>query len=243
MKPIWGGQSQWLLALGGLALVVATSGCSYAIATSGVSSVGELAIPQTRAEVRAAFGEADETGTCPDGRRVERRSIRQQVRWPCTDPNSRECGEYVVYELGTFGMIEVLAVLGTTIDSELSKLHYAFVYGADDRVLYRYDVKAAPSTRLGEAVSPLIDSLFLQLEAGRCPSWEACLSAFASEVRQRAACVDYPLTLQDEASLHLMQALAVDVDGGRLAPDDTLAELQRCLGSPTNRLSWSCLRP
>jgi len=149
----------------------------------------------------------------------------------------------VVWELGTFGMIEVLAVLGTTIDSELSKLHYAFVYGADDRVLYRYDVTSVPSTRLGEAVSPLIDSLFLQLEAGRCPSWEACFLVFAAEVRQRAACVDYPLTPQDEEGLHLVQALAADVDGGRLAPDDTLAELQWCLGSPTNRLSWSCLRP
>ena len=243
MKPTGGRQGRWLLALSGLALVVATSGCSYAIATSGVSSVGEIFIPQTRAEVRAAFGEADETGTCPDGRLLERRSIRQQVRCCCTDPNSRECGEMVVWELGTFGFIEVLAVPLVAIDSELSKLHYAFVYGADDRVLYRYNVTSVPSTRFGEAVSPLIDSLFLQLEAGRCPSWEACLSAFAAEVRHRAACVDYPLTLQDEATLHLMQALAVDVDGGRLAPDDTLAELQRCLGSPTNRLSWSCLRP
>jgi hypothetical protein len=39
--------------------------------------------------------------------------------------------------------------------SEQAKLHYAFVYGEDDRVLYRYDVTASPPDRFGEAVGRL----------------------------------------------------------------------------------------
>jgi hypothetical protein len=57
--------------LGGLALVVAATDCSAPIAHSGVSSVEELDNPETRAEVREAFGEAYETGPCPDRRTLE----------------------------------------------------------------------------------------------------------------------------------------------------------------------------
>jgi hypothetical protein len=39
----------------------------------------------------------------------------------------------------------------------------------------------------------------------------------------------------------LLQALAADVDAGRLALDDTLAEFHWCLGNAP--LSWSCLQP
>jgi hypothetical protein len=77
MKPTRETQSRWLLVvLGWVALLVATSGCSYLIAKSGVSDMGEIYKLETRAEVRAAFGKAEETDTCPDGRPVERRSFR-----------------------------------------------------------------------------------------------------------------------------------------------------------------------
>ncbi len=83
-KPIFGGGGAGgrVRLLG--ALGVATTGRSMLIAQSGISGVGEVYKPATRAEVRARFGEADETGTCPDGRGMERRSIRRQVKWRCS---------------------------------------------------------------------------------------------------------------------------------------------------------------
>ncbi len=84
MKATMGVRRRWLWALCGAALGVATSGCSMLIAQSGVSGVGEVYKPAMRAEVRARFGEADEAGTCPDGRGMERRSIRRQVKWRCS---------------------------------------------------------------------------------------------------------------------------------------------------------------
>ena len=237
MKPTTGGRNRWLVAVGGLALGLATSGCSSLIAqSSGVSSMSEALKLETRAEVRAFLGEAEETGTCPDGRIVERRTIRQQVPWVCHD--SSGCKEALVRSVGVF---DVFLVPVMAYQSEQAKLHYAFVYGADDRVLYRYNVTASPSERMVSAVRPLTVALYGQLDERGCPSWEGCLSAYAVEVRQRAACVGYTLTPEEAETLQLLEALAAEVDAGRLTPDDTLAELHWCLGSAP--LSWSCHRP
>jgi len=234
MNPTRGTKNRWLVALGGVALAVATSGCSVLIAKSGVSSQDEIYKPETRAEVREAFGEPDETGTCPDGRIVERRTIRQQVSWVCQ--GSGGCGEAYLRSLGLF---DVFVVPVQLYRMEQAKLHYAWVYGSDDRVLYRYNVTASPSDRMVPAVRPLTIALYGQLEERGCPSREGCVSVFAMEVRQRAACVGYTLTPEDEATLQRVQALASEVDAGRLAQDETLAELQWCLrGTP-----WSCRRP
>jgi len=243
MKSTSGGRNRRLVAFCGVALVVATSGCSSLLAHSGVSNVRELYQPDTRAAVRAAFGRADETGTCPDGRPVERRSIRQEVPEVWGDVvaaagRSTDIRDPILV-LVSSPVIELVAIPIQAYRSEQAKLHYAFVYGADDRVLYRYDVAAAPSDRFRGAVSALPDSLSLPLKEGGCPSWEGCLSAFGAEARQRAACVGYPLTPEEGETLHLVQALATDVDAGRIAPDDTLAEFEWCLG----RTPWSCLRP
>ena len=61
MTTTRGGRNRWLVAFGGVALVVATSSCSALIASRGVSSVRENYTPETRAEVQAAFGAVDET--------------------------------------------------------------------------------------------------------------------------------------------------------------------------------------
>jgi hypothetical protein len=227
-------QRGWLLTFGAITLAAAVSGCSMLIAKSGISSVGEIDKPQTRAEVREAFGEPDETDTCPDGRIVERRTIRQQASWVCQ--GSSGCGEAY---LRTVGLFDVFVVPVQLYRMEQAKLHYAWVYGSDERVLYLYNVTSVPSTRFGEAVSPLTVALYGQLEERGCPSWVGCVSAFAAEVRQRAACVGYTLSPEEAETLQWLQALAAEVDAGLLAPDDTLAELQWCLGSTP----LSCLRP
>ncbi len=240
MNPTRGMRNRWLLALGGAALVVVTSSCSTLIAQSGGSRAGDIYTLETRAEVREAFGEADETGACPDGRTVERRTIYQQTRSALGDAKDWLPPDPRAFPL--WGLAEVVATPVQLYRREQAKFQYAWVYGADDRVLYRYNVTPVPATRFGEAISPLADSLSLQLKEGGCPSWEGCLNAFAAEARQRAACVGYPLTPEDEGTLHRVQALATEVDAGRIAQDETLAKVKWCLwclGNPP----WSCLRP
>jgi hypothetical protein len=228
MKPTTGGRNRWLVAVGGLALGLATSGCSSLIAqSSGVSSMSEALKLETRAEVRAFLGEAEETGTCPDGRTVERRAIRQQTKWVLSGLKDEAGQDPRAYVL--FPPAEVVALPIQAYRSEQAKFQYAWVYGADDRVLYRYNVAAAPADRFREAVRPVAAAVYLQLRKGECPSWERRLSAYAAEARQRAACVAYPLTPVDEATFHRVQTLAADADAGRIPPDEALAGIEACL--------------
>jgi hypothetical protein len=202
----------------------------------------EIYKPETRTDVRAAFGEADETGTCPDGRPVELRWIRMQVPWVYEGAKPPEIfldPQFLLPGLFLLGAAEVVATPVQAYQREQGKLRYLFIYGADDRVVYRTHLAAPPSQRFGEVVNWLAYPLTQQLDQGRCPVWEGCLRAFAAEVRHLGACVGYPLTPEDEATLHLVQTLAADVDAGRLAPDDTLAELRWCL----RNTPLSCLRP
>lgn len=234
MNANLGVRRRWLWTVCGAALGVAASGCSMLIAQSGVSGVAELYKPETRAEVRERFGEADETGTCPDGRGMERRSIWQRVTWICKQPSgfAAETGCEGLREAyyWSLGLADVLAIPFQLYRSEQAKLHYAFVYGDDDRVLYRYDVTASPPGRFREAVGPLVYSVARQLEEGGCPGWGMCLSAYAEEARRRAACVGYALTPEDEGTFQRVHAIAADVDAGRIPKDDALAEIEACVG-------------
>lgn len=238
MTPNGRAQTGWRLALGGLALALATNGCSALIAHSGVSSVSEIDRPQTRAEVRDAFGEADETGTCPDGRPVERRAIRRNLPdYPCSfDLRARQ----LCYHPG-FLLVEPLMFPVAVAASYRAKLHYTFVYDADDRVLWRYDRAVSPVERFDVAVDQLPDALSRRLTDGGCPSWEACLTSYAEEVRRRAACVEFSLYPEQEAMLHDLIMVAAYVDAGRLSKDIALARIERC-ASVKSYMS-SCVPP
>jgi hypothetical protein len=251
LKTTRGVRNRWLVAFGAVALAMATSGCSMLIAGSGVSSVREIYKPETRAEVGAAFGAADETYTSVEGRTVEHRTIRQRLPLVCGGyfdlADGGRCGWLGQANVLTLGLADVFVIPVIAVRSERAKLHYVFVYGDDRRALCRYNVNGLPQQQFEEAVRPLTDSLFGQLNQRGCPSWEARLSAFGAAVRQRATCLSYSLLPTEQETLRLAQALAVEVDAGRLAPDDTLEELRWCLdlGNPPSHppLSWSCPRP
>lgn len=245
MKANAGERNGWRVALGGLILAVGTSGCSALIAHSGVRSVEEISKPETRAEVRAAFGEADEVRTSPEGRTVERRKIRRRVPWVCEGAagatrggRCEALGWAYVY---TLGLADAFVIPVIAHRSEQAKLHYVFVYGADDRVLCRYDVAAAPLERFAVAIDPLADALSRQLKDDGCPSWERCLTVYAEEVRRRSVCVDYTLTSKQEAMLRQLRTVAADADAGRLPRNDALARIQWC--APLKPDMHSCVPP
>ena len=232
---------RWVVALCGTLL--ATTGCaSSVIATIGVASVQEIYAPETRAEVRAAFGEADETRTRPDGLMVEQRTIRQQVRVVCQEHDTYRCLALDVGNLFTMGIVDVLATAPTTLArSERAKLHYTFVYDAEDRVLCRYDDAAVPPARFAVAIGPLAEALSRRLKADGCPSWATCLTLYAEEVRRRAACLERPLFPEQEATLRDLIALAAYADAGRFFKDVALARIDRC--APLKPEMSSCVPP
>ena len=112
--------------------------------------------------------------------------------------------------------------------SERAKLHYTFVYDAEDRVLCRYDEAAVPLKRFALAISPLADALSRRLKANGCPSWATCLTGYAEEVRRHAACVERLLFPEQEATLRELITLAAYPEAGRLPKEFALMRIEQC---------------
>lgn len=215
---------RWGMVVCGMTLGLAEVGCSTLIANSGIAGVQELRLLATRAAVRDQLGFASSAESRADGTSVERYHIRRRV----TQLVDGFGGDLRTFFL-TYGLVEVIGTPVALYQSEKARLHVAFVFGADDHVLCHYREDAPPATRFDEATLPLAASLWMQLEGDACPSWRACLGAFVEQVRQRAACVGYPVTPTAEASLGRLFALAKDVDAGRIPKEEALAETQDCL--------------
>jgi len=220
-----------------------TCGCTSLIASSGVSDRGELSNPKTRAEVREQFGKPDETRTCPDGRVVESRWIRQQVK-KIADPSYRPKvdneysdaflqgaweGAFLGMYLGSLGLVDIIFVPVMAYRSEKAKLHYAFVYDEAGEVLYLYDLAASPTVQFDEAMRPLVLLLPWQLKGGECESWTACLTDYAQEARRRATCLGYTLCADEEQAFERMFAVGEGVDSGRISREDGLDEIREVL--------------
>jgi hypothetical protein len=216
-----------------------TWGCSSMIANMGVSGRYELTSPQTRAEVRDLFGHADETGTCPDGRVVERFWIRQKIVWldGCApDFRGTRCELLKDAYQGSYGLVEIFALPVNLYRSERAKLHYAFVYDKEDRVLYSYDLKTSPQRRFDDVMVPFSRAMYAQLTGGECNAWTRCLAEYAQEVRQRAACVGYALAPEEEQKLERMVAIGEAVDAGRIPHQEGMANIYLLTPLTTNVL-------
>jgi hypothetical protein len=111
--------------------------------------------------------------------------------------------------------------------SEKRKLHYAFVYDEEDRVLYVYDLAASASAQFNEATRFLDGLLYSQVEAGNCDTWTACITDYVQEVRRRAACLGYTLGNDEEEVFERMFAIGEGVDSGRIPREDGVAEIRR----------------
>jgi len=224
--------SRTLLAVLAVLVAFSTSGCSVLIARSGVPSSGALYYYKTRAEVWDQFGKPDDTSTCPDGRAVESRWIRQQIQ--VFDPPSgpaEELGQAMLqgaYQ-GSYGLVDILVWPVTMYRSEKAKLHYAFVYDEADRVLYVYDLTASPPMQFSEATGALVWLLSLRLEDGKCDSWTACLTDYVQEARRRATCLGYTLGADEEQAFERMFAIGEEVDSGSISREDGLAEIKEVL--------------
>lgn len=209
-----------------------TWGCSMYIAQSGVSGRGELSNPKTRAEVLEQFGKPDDTRTCPNGRVVESRWVRQAIRpKPTVNRSGLETAAFII-GYPYIWLDDIIATPVMAYKSEKAKLHYAFVYDEADRVLYVYDLATAPSVQFEEATKLLDSSLRFQLEEGKCDKWTVCITDYVQEVRRRAACLGYTLSALQEQAFERMFTIGEGVDSGRIPREDGLAEIKEVLYVP-----------
>jgi hypothetical protein len=165
---------------------------------------------------------------------VERRSIRQQVDWVCARRADHSVSGFA-YEMGcsflkgayegSLGLVDVFVVPVIAYQSERAKLHYAFVYDETSRVLYRYDLTDPAPKQFDEVTRPLGDALRRQLTDGECDTWTPCLTDYVQEVRQRATCMEYTITLEDEQALERMLTIGEGVDVDRISREAALPGL------------------
>jgi hypothetical protein len=208
-------------------MVSSSSGCATMISRAGVYSAGELYSPQTRAEVTKKFGEADETTTCPGGRIVENRWVRQ--RTPAVAPNwlynPSDPGDLIY----TGWALEPILFPWAAYRSEKAILHYAFVYDESGRVLYRYDLKTSPPQRFNAAMNPLAKDLYTQLDEGKCDTWSTCIADYVKEARQRAECMGYTLGPEEEQTFDDLLCIGEWVDSGHVLPKEGLLDIDETL--------------
>jgi hypothetical protein len=215
-----------------------TCGCSLLIARSGISDRGALSNPKTRAEVNEQFGKPDDTRTCPDGRVVESRWIRQKLKTVSAPPPT-STGDAALQGLGqALAMSAVLLdiyladIPGTVVMayvSEKTKLHFAFVYDEAGQVLYLYDLADSQPVQFEEVTRHIRSLLTSQLENEKCASWTAILTAYVQETRQRAACIGYTLCVDEEQAFERLLTIGEGVDSGRIPREDGLAEIREVL--------------
>jgi hypothetical protein len=215
-----------------------TCGCSVLIARSGVSSPGALSNYTTRAQVNDQFGKAGDTRTCPDGRVVESRWIRQKLETVSAPPPT-STGDAALQGLGQglammaiYLDIALADIPGTALAayiSEKRKLHYAFVYDEADQVIYLYDFADSLPVQFEEVTRHIRSLLTSQLENEKCASWTAILTAYVQETRQRAACIGYTLCVDEEQAFERLLTIGEGVDSGRIPREDGLAEIREVL--------------
>jgi hypothetical protein len=204
-------------------MVSSSCGCSYLIAKSGISYIGEFYSLQTQAEVREKFGEADETRTCPGGQIVEHRWIRKQI------PIFKGWYDDPILYGRSFGMWEIFGFPITAIRSELAKLHYSFVYDQTGRLLYLYDLKEPLPKQFNEAVKPSALELYRKLTAEKCDTWSSCITDYIKEARQRADFIGYPLGAEEEQEFEDLLSIGERVDSGLLLWEKGLYEIREAL--------------
>ncbi len=225
MEGSMGRGKRWGMAVCGMSLGLAGAGCSTIIAYSGIAGPQELRVPVTRTTVQERFGTPSSTEARADGTSIETYHIRRQVLG-VMDAFGGDLRSFFL----TYGLVQIIGTPVALYQSEKAKLHVAYVYGADDRVVCQYRVDAPPPSRFDAATLPLAAALWMQLEADGCPSWGACLDAFVAQARERAACVGYTVTPAEKASHERLLAIAKDADTGHITKEEALAEAQECLG-------------
>ena len=217
-----------------LAMLFALSGCSVMIAKSGISGLGEIPGGLSRKEVQERFGSPASSSTTSAGKQIEIYNIRKQldcVVW-LMGTNSSACSPRRVAEQ-ELGWCAILAPIcfGTEffnapinlVRSEMNKIQVAFVYGADDRVLYSYEPKAEPSSRYDQALHTLTHPLSSGTELAKCPSAKKCMEGYVEELQRRAAEVGYTLSKEDEDdAIGRDLEMARNVDDGKITKQEAV---------------------
>ena len=170
-----------------LAMLSALSGCSMMVARSGLSGLGEIPDGLSRKEVQERYGSPASSGATNVGRPVEVYHIRQKTDSIYSWLGGTGGGIGPGAGLGALGIIILGETAGFPIAlamSESNKLEVAFVYGADDRVLYFYETKS--TWRYDQALRTLTHPLSSEAELAKCPSAKECMERYMEEVHKRA---------------------------------------------------------
>jgi hypothetical protein len=222
---MFGADKRIVLALMIGLLASSSWGCSALIAGIGIDTELDLYHPQTRAEVREKFGEADETRTCPGGQIVEHRWIRKKVDFIFSKD---------LFQV-TYGLSEIFLFGITLYESEKQKIHYAFVYDDKGRLLYLYDLKLPPFKQFHYVMNPLGQELYKQLEEGNCVTWTACVTMYEKEARDRANCIGYTFDDEDEREFEDLRTICEWVDLGQVSCEEGLNDFKETI---TCRRVW-----
>jgi hypothetical protein len=203
-----------------LALLAATTGCSSLIGSRGVTSIDAIIrTGSTHGEVARALGDPQSVETRSDGTRVETRRIRKKLgilRWDALPAAAAAGGVGIVLAAGFLAAAEVVLTPMMLYASEKHKLHVAFVYGPDDRLLLLYNVDAKPSERFSAARRRLAERQLNRFEDEGCQTWAPCLTSYVDELRSLATFVGHTPSSEDEENFARLLDIGRDTDAGKI---------------------------
>ncbi|HWP59604.1 MAG TPA: hypothetical protein VNL14_17050 [Candidatus Acidoferrales bacterium] len=214
-----------------VAMLLTVAGCATLVARSGISGLHEIPSGLSRKEAQERFGAPASAGTTALGRPIEIYSIRRQLKGK-GDPAKEDLGKGLLICLlygpicGGLALgaaaIETISFPGTLVESEMSKLKVAFVYGADDRAVYFYEPTTDPPSMYAQALRTLTHPFHSEAELAKCPSARECIYRYIDEARRIAIEVGYTMTVEDGDAFRKDIKLAADLDEGELTKEEVL---------------------
>ena len=201
----------------------------------------EISALETRGEVHEKLGKPADAFSCPEGTRLDSYHLPGKIN-PCVQfkfKSHSSCGPLDeasdafgivllgVRSLGISELVTTPMVLWKAHKAEQARAewHVAFVYDAEDHILYRYD--AAPGDGEGVVLGPLTHQV-QYFDTPRCPSWRDCVGRGVAETRRCATCLGYTLPPEAAQRVEWAERIAEEVDADRLSRKGGWEALSSC---------------
>lgn len=131
-------KKSWVPAVFAIGLALPVQACSFAKATTGIADVSDIPLGSTRSQIHDRFGEPVWSAACRGGTRVEIHQVTRKV------VRSGPRREAVSMRFRPSGLVRLFVNPATYVPAEGPEMDVAFVYGADDSLLFRSEVAAVP---------------------------------------------------------------------------------------------------